>query len=57
MGHSLAETDRGILKDIFLNRYVNKITIFYHSQNAYEDMMVNLVKMFERFCWPEYRKL
>lgn len=46
MGHSLAETDRGILKDIFLNRYVNKITIFYHSQNAYEDMVVNLVKMF-----------
>ena len=46
MGHSLAETDRGILKDIFLNRYVKKITIYYHSQNAYEDMVVNLVKMF-----------
>lgn len=46
MGHSLAETDKGILKDIFLNRYVSKITIFYHSQNAYEDMVINLVKMF-----------
>lgn len=46
MGHSLAETDRGVLKDIFNNKYVCKITVFYHSQSAYEDMIINLVKMF-----------
>lgn len=46
MGHSLAETDKEILKDIFLNGYVCKITIFYHAQKAYEDMVINLVKMF-----------
>jgi hypothetical protein len=46
MGHSLAETDKGILKDIFFNGYVKIITIFYHSQEAYEDMVINLVHMF-----------
>ena len=36
MGHSLADSDQGILKDIFLNDFVPKITIYYHSQWAYE---------------------
>lgn len=46
MGHSLAESDRGILREIFLNDYVNTITIYYHSQSAYEQQVINLVTMF-----------
>lgn len=45
-GHSLAETDKGILKDFFQNDYLTKIIIFYHDQSAYENMVINLVKMF-----------
>ena len=46
IGHSLGESDKGILQDIFLNDYVKKIYIFYHSQDSYEKMVINLVKMF-----------
>lgn len=46
MGHSLADSDKGILKEIFMNDFVCKITIFYHSQMAYEQQVINLVSMF-----------
>lgn len=46
MGHSLASTDKGILKKIFYGRGIEKIVIFYHDQEAYENMIINLVKMF-----------
>ena len=46
MGHSLADSDQGILKDIFLNDFVQKITIYYHSQWAYEQQVINLIAMF-----------
>lgn len=46
MGHSLADSDKGILKEIFLNDFIQKITIFYHSQSAYEQQVINLVSMF-----------
>lgn len=46
MGHSLADSDKGILKEIFLNDFIQKITIFYHSQLAYEQQIINLVSMF-----------
>lgn len=46
MGHSLADSDKGILKEIFMNDFVCKITIFYHSQLAYEQQVINLVSMF-----------
>ena len=46
MGHSLADSDKGILKEIFMNDFVCKITIFYHSQWAYEQQVINLVSMF-----------
>lgn len=48
MGHSLAVTDKGVLKYFLKNEWVIKITIFYHSQNAYEDMVINLVRMFDK---------
>ena len=46
MGHSLAETDKGVLDDFFENNWVEKITIFYHDQQAYENMVINLVAMY-----------
>ena len=46
MGHSLAETDKGVLEDFFVNDWIDRITIFYHDQNAYENIVINLVKMF-----------
>lgn len=46
MGHSLADSDKGILKEIFMNDFVCKITIFYHSQLVYEQQVINLVSMF-----------
>ena len=46
MGHSLADSDRGILKDIFYNDFVQQITIYYHNQLAYEQQVINLVNMF-----------
>lgn len=46
MGHSLADTDKGVLDDFFRNRWVSQITIFYHNQQAYEDMVINLVSMY-----------
>ena len=46
MGHSLEDSDKGILKEIFMNDFVCKITIFYHSQLAYEQQVINLVSMF-----------
>lgn len=46
MGHSLAETDKGVLQDFFCNDWVETITIYFHNQRAYEDMVINLVRMF-----------
>lgn len=46
MGHSLDNTDKGILKDFFMNQSVEQIIIFYHNQNAYESEVINLVNMF-----------
>lgn len=46
MGHSLSVADKGILKDFFCGKFVEKITIYYHSQKSYEEMVINLVEMF-----------
>lgn len=46
IGHSMADTDKGVLEDFFMNDLVKKITIFYHDQLAYETMVINLVSMF-----------
>ena len=46
VGHSLADSDKGILKEIFLNDFIKTITIFYHNQLAYEQHVINLVSMF-----------
>lgn len=48
MGHSLNKVDKGILKDFFLERNVETIIIFYHSQSGYESQVINLVEMFGR---------
>jgi hypothetical protein len=48
MGHSLGISDKGILKDFFFNKNIGKVTIFYYNQKAYEDIVINLVKMFDK---------
>ena len=35
-----------MLEDFFVNDWIDRITIFYHDQNAYENIVINLVKMF-----------
>ena len=44
MGHSLGLADFGVLRDFFEGDWISKVTIFYHSQSSYEDLVVNLVK-------------
>ena len=46
MGHSLGISDKGILKNLLFNQNVEKVTIFYYNQKAYEEIVINLVKMF-----------
>lgn len=46
MGHSLGMTDKEILKDFFFEEHVSEITIFYHSQYAYEQLVISLIDMF-----------
>ena len=46
IGHSLGMTDKEILKDFFFERHVSEITIFYHSQYAYEQLVISLIDMF-----------
>ena len=49
MGHSLNKVDKGVLQDFFLDEtHVPCITIFYHSQSGYENLIINLVDMFGR---------
>lgn len=44
MGHSLGLADFGVLRDFFENDCFAKVTIFFHSQSAYEELVINLVK-------------
>lgn len=47
MGHSLGMTDKDILADFFYNnKNVSDITIFYHNQLAYEQLVISLIAMF-----------
>lgn len=46
MGHSLASTDKGVLEIFFKEKWVEKIIIFHHNQDSYENLIINLVKMF-----------
>lgn len=49
MGHSLNRMDRGILKDFFEDeKQVERITVFYNNQAAFESQVINLVAMFGR---------
>lgn len=44
-GHSLANNDKSVLSFFLENKDVDKIVIYYINQNAYEDMIINLVNM------------
>lgn len=48
MGHSLGMTDKEILKEFFYGKYVSEITIYYHNQYAYEQLVISLVNMFRK---------
>ncbi len=49
MGHSLNKVDKGVLQDFFCHEEeVRLITIYYHSQSGYENLIINLVDMFGR---------
>ena len=45
-GHSLDANDKSVLSYFFENEMVDKIAIFYISQSAYEQQVINLIKMF-----------
>lgn len=44
MGHSLGLADFGVLRDFFEADCFARLTIFFHSQEAYENLVINLVK-------------
>lgn len=44
MGHSLGLADFGVLRSFFEADCFEKVTIFFHSQEAYENLVINLVK-------------
>lgn len=46
VGHSLSETDKGILEKFFNKEMSCGIHIYYHNQESYELQIINLVKMF-----------
>lgn len=47
MGHSLGMTDKDILMDFFDNDdNISDITIYYHNQLAYEQLVISLIAMF-----------
>lgn len=45
-GHSLDSVDKGILEDFFESDNVRKIVIYYHDPKSYEQLIINLVKLF-----------
>lgn len=48
-GHSLGMTDKGVLDEFFLNRErINHIYIYYHNQQAYEDLVIALIKLYTK---------
>ncbi len=49
MGHSLGMTDRGILDHFFkAEDSIKKIYIYYHNQKNYEDLVIALIKLFDK---------
>ncbi len=46
-GHSLAETDKDILKEILTKKNV-KTTIYYHNSESYGEQIANLVKVLKQ---------
>lgn len=53
IGHSLDESDKDILMDLF--EFATKITIFYHSDNAFSDYITNLIKLFGKTKFEKMR--
>lgn len=47
-GHSLGLADFGVLRIMFEHKGIEKIIIFHHDQSSYENLVINLVKAFDR---------
>ena len=47
-GHSLAYNDKSVLSYFFENKYVDKIYIYYINQKSYEELIINLIKLFDK---------
>jgi hypothetical protein len=45
MGHSLDPVDGGVLNYFLSSKNVSKITVFCYDQHAYENMVINLIKI------------
>lgn len=48
MGYSLGLADFGVLRDFFTDKSIADMTVLYHTQKAYEDLVINLVKAFDK---------
>lgn len=47
MGHSLGKTDKDVLSEFFMNeKAVKKITVFYHNQKEYENLVISLIDLY-----------
>ena len=53
IGHSLDETDKDIIQEIF--GLATKIKIFYHKDELVGDYISNLVKMYGKTCFDSLR--
>lgn len=53
IGHSLDKTDGDILRDIILSPNTDKVIIYYHNQEAYEQQVINLIKVLSKDTFLE----
>ncbi len=54
MGHSLDDTDKDILEEVFL--HASEIYILYHSEMAKKDYIKNLIKIFGKDGFDDLKK-
>ncbi len=54
IGHSLDETDKDILSDMFMN--ATEIYVSYYDENCRDDYIANIVKIFGKSGYDSFRK-
>lgn len=53
IGHSLDNTDGDILRDIMCSEKTDRVVIYYHSQKAYEQQVINLINVLSKETFLE----